>query len=239
MLKDFLTSILSVPLSDLELTKILNEKPLNWQIERLKQWLINIEKLTPRLKTKKPSTIHENWLIVDIDKPYKGKVGFRFILKSELLTSNIELLLKIILTESEHLRVSIIVLVINGNTDNEIIKNILNNIWILICQNNKFLFIEPEWATAIIVENLMPIYSQLVIDKKNKFKQTSYFEEDTDKEKSLLTIQRTEDRLQFLLDNPSDNHSQNINNSKGKKSYTGTTLLCTTFLPRVTYSLGA
>lgn len=85
-LRDYLVSILSAPLSDPEVTSLLAHRNDESRVAALTSWLLKVQQIHPtfRYELLFPE-MQAGWIILKIDSPYTGKVGFRFVEQKELL----------------------------------------------------------------------------------------------------------------------------------------------------------
>lgn len=230
MIKDFLISVLSVPISDLEITKDLFDRDLTWQMDRLEKWLNDVKDANNRFEFKLLTRIPQKPITsIELTKPYKSNIHFRFI-SGEEMNSTIDLYKSLKKEIDSYKPDFTIFLVVSETKSQKGQKNFIEFEDLIQSISDNILIIEPEWAAAFLVEGLKPI-AGLANDKLNF---TSYFDH-FDSKKDVITIRRTEERLQFLIESSTDS----VTPIQKKNTYTGTTLLCTTFLPPVTYSVNA
>ncbi len=232
-IKDFIVAYLSVPLSDIGITKVLNDKTINWKLEQLNEWILNVEKINSKISIENKKTIVENnYLIISISKPLHKRIGFICIEEQELVNGfDLEKIDEL----QNSFALDAIAILLCGDTEKENVNTSVNSVFETIKKNkNIYIVFEPEWTTSILIENMIPFSNQLGTFE-TEFEYTPFFQIDPDKKSEKLIIHRAEDRLQFLLDSVSTASVLPYN----KKNFNGSTLLCSTFLPHFTYSLNA
>ncbi|MGE0635789.1 MAG: toll/interleukin-1 receptor domain-containing protein [Bacteroidia bacterium] len=239
--KDFLIATLSVPISDNRITKELNDKTLKWKLDRLKEWLINVGSINSRFSfDKKRIDTNKDYLIINFNNQFKSKVGFKILEEHDVAKFVIEgaIYFESLQAFAQKNNLDTIVILLCGDTEKEDIRIGVNSLFELFSlkEDERFIIIEPQWTTSILIENIKPFFNQLGITQ-NHFENTPYFEKNLEKESNYLSIHRVEDRLQFLLDSVGSDII--LPYSKISNPYKGTTLLCTTFLPPVSYSIHA
>lgn len=235
-LRDIIIAVFSVPLSDRRITKELNGKAVDWKFSRLKEWLLNIDDINALF------SLNRNKILLDRDvvsfqlqSPQKGRVGIKLV--DELAVKNLSVELHDVERLFEVLvQLDVLVIMLCGDTENDSIAQGVRNVFLAAATitDRAIVVMEPEWTTSILIENIRPFFNQLgEVSRKSEF--TPYFEKRPEKTNNQLSIHRVEDRLQFLLD--AAGSEPILPYSKLSEPYKGTALLCTTFLPPVSYSL--
>lgn len=238
MLRNYLLSILSVPLSDSKLTAILSQRDLNSCIASLEEWLVKVQQLHPSFQYEIiPPNGHVGWLILEVQSPYEGRVGFRFVDQNSL--SSERSISRKALDENVTLGLSLVILVLCADETQAKVMKAIEECWDQTQKlGDDIIMMEPSWVSAIIIEQLKPI----VADHKNRnpaLTPTSYFSEPDAVASNDIQVRHVQTRYQSLLGAVTDepgSFPQKWRDLQKESVFGGTILLCTTFLPPVTHS---
>ncbi|MGB7923475.1 MAG: toll/interleukin-1 receptor domain-containing protein [Pyrinomonadaceae bacterium] len=234
-LRDYLLGILSAPLSDPEVTPLLAHRDDESRSTALKAWLLKVQQIHPTFRYEISSSgIQAGWIALQINSPYKGKVGFRFVEQKDLLDSR-DSLPELIAKECSGFGLDLIVLALCADETNDEVKNAIEECWNASrARGDEFLVLEPSSVAAIILEQIKPI----IIDQKGRLgvaAATAFFEEPTGFLPDNISIRRFQPLLGTVMDEPGT-FTQKWRELQKENIFGGPILLCTTFLPPVTHS---
>lgn len=218
-LRDYLTGVLAVPLTDREVTRVLAGWDNQTRSAAFQDWLINARQLHSTLSYEVSShDSRSEWMFLDIEHPVKVSVGFRFVEQSELLTSEGSLPAAI-RRESLDRKLDLTVCALCADETQPGVQEAIDACWQSARNSGSDLMLmEPAWLAGIVVEQIRPIL-------QGDASGSSTFDEET--KRSLpekISVRRVKNRFREL---------------RKEDVFAGTILLCTTLLPPVTHPADA
>src|ERR1051325_4214318 len=242
-LRDYLLGILSVPLTDPEVTRILTHHSNDNRISAFEDWLLKVQQLHPTLKYEILNRdLTFGYFIINNNEPQPGgKVGFRFIGQNELLQSAASLPAKVI-KELSGYGLDLVVVALCADETNDKVKKAIDDCWQAARRmSNQLMLMEPAWVAGILVEQIKPILA----DQKERSQivaATAFFEEPNEGLPKSISVRRVRNRFQAILGTVMDEpgtFAQKWRELQKEEIFKGPILLCTTFLPPVTHSARA
>lgn len=234
-LRDYLLSILSAPLSDPDLTSLLAHRNEESRVSALTSWLLKVQQIHPALRYELslPET-QAGWVILNLDSPYSGKVGLRFVEQKELLDA-LASLPERMAEEGAQYGLDLIVLAICADEMNPEVNNAIEQCWNSSrTRSDELLILEPSSVAAIILEQIKPI----ITDQKGRSgldSASAFFVEPPGSLPDNISVRRFQPLLGAVMDEPGT-FSQRWRELQKEKIFEGPILLCSTFLPPATHS---
>src|SRR5262245_22482382 len=90
-IRNYILAILSAPLSDPTLTRVLAQRDSKNRVFDFKDWLLKVRQIHPTFHYDLAETSHKNWIFLEIKSPQSGTIGIRFIEQEELITADSKL----------------------------------------------------------------------------------------------------------------------------------------------------
>lgn len=157
-LRDYLTGILAVPLTDGEATRVLAGWDNQTRAAAFQDWLVNTRQLHSTLSYE--VRFHDSsseWMFLDIERPVKVSVGFRFVEQGELLTAEGSLPATI-RREGLDRKLELTVCALCADETQPGVREAIDACW-QSSRNlgSQFMLMEPAWLAGIVVEQIRPI----------------------------------------------------------------------------------
>jgi hypothetical protein len=234
-LRDYLLSIFSAPLADPEVTALLAHRNDESRVSALTAWLLKVQQIHPTFRFDLLSPeMQAGWVILKLDSPYKGKIGFRFVEQKELLDALASLPDRIA-EEGSNFGLDLNVLALCADETSADVKNAIEQCWNSSrLRSDELLILEPSSVAAIILEQIKPI----ITDQKGRSgidAASAFFVEPPGALPDNISVRRFQPLLGTVMDEPGT-FSQRWRELQKEKMFEGPILLCTTFLPPVTHS---
>jgi len=239
VLRDYLLGVLSAPLSDKEVTRLLADRSPEAWTEFMESWLADVKCLHPRLVLRKNTTASlGSWLVFDCMAPYAGTVGFAFLDVNSL--AKLAPMLARVREEVIKKGVTHPIFVICADVSNPQNEAIVDAaVTELEFASPDTLVMEPAWAAALLVEHLMPVLRAVdeapdVSDTPPYFSATAL--------PTGVSVRRARVPLQSMFGaviGEPGTFAQKFKQLQLEDHFDGTILLATTFLPPVSHSLSA
>lgn len=241
-LRDYLTGILAVPLTDREVTRVLAGWNNQTRSAAFQDWLINTRQLHSTLSYEVRShAARPEWMFLEIEHPFKVSVGFRFVEQSELLTSEGSLPATI-QRESLERKLDLTVCALCADETQPGVKEAIDACWQSSRSfGNQLMLMEPAWLAGIVVEQIRPILQGETLGNST-LTASSFYERTKGGLAEKISVPRVKNRFQAVLDTVTDEPGTFVRKWRELRKediFAGPILLCTTLLPPVTYSSDA
>lgn len=239
MIRDFFAGLLAVPMSDAQVTRLLPNRTSAERHLALQEWLSSLGRANARLIMDSDiEQVSDYWSILTVKEPYIARVGFRFIDEAEVLNDR-QTIVERVLNERPEQHLGLVVLMCLFDMTEKEVDSVLDDIWRQTRVGPpKTLFMEPRQVAAILIEGMKPL---LVTGEEDDDLSgaNSYSAEHVSQTESAIRIKRVNHRLQSyhgtVVDDPGT-FQQKWRDRQKEEVFAGPMLLCTTFLPPVTYS---
>jgi hypothetical protein len=218
-----------VPLSEIEVTRILSEKSIHECVSSFREWLLKSSFLNNRFQYVNPyiSKTNKQQLYIKVKSPYKGRIGFRFLDTAEIINHS-EDFAQYFLEERKNDLLDLLVIFLCVDESKSEIECIVRKIFQNLPEINKHLLVlEPTWTSAILVEKMLPIFSNNDLSSDSNPKSSN-----------LVLIKKESSNLKTILGTVIDDpgtYSRKLRLLRKEEAFEGTVFLCTTYLPPITH----
>jgi len=234
VLQDYLLGVLSAPLSDKAVTRRLADLTVEGWAGAFEGWLNEVVSLNPKLVLRKdPRRCQSDWLVFECIAPYPGVVGVLFLDRGRLdagFSSDD------ISKEGTALGVTHPIFVLCVDITDASSETRIFEIVAALEQIPNSLVIEPTWATALLIEHMVPLLGagSGVGDGFQYFSNAAL--------PDGVSVRRARVPLQSMygavIDEPGT-FAQKFRQLQTEDQFDGTILLATTFLPPISHSVTA
>jgi hypothetical protein len=234
VLQDYLLGVLSVPLSDKEVTRRLADLTIEGWAGAFEGWLSNVIRLNPKFILRKdPSRCEDDWLVFECISPYPGVVGVLFLDAGRLKTGFSS---DAISKEATALGVTHPIFVLCVDITDVSSEAAVSEVVSALEPIPNALVIEPAWTAALLIEQMVPLLGA----GSGGGDGFQYFSSTTLPDG--ISVRRARVPLQSMygavIDEPGT-FAQKFRQLQTEDQFDGTILLATTFLPPVSHSVTA